>query len=342
VLAAVRRELEKREVLKRGSGGLTLTDKGREFVEQFLGIESRHNAICPACEGRRIVIHDGLRPALEKLDRYFQARPRIDTSLDQAPCLPKTSLRRALYMYQSGALEGKSVIVVGDDDSVSLAVGLLGQWLRSGEFCKRITVLDADPRILEHLQSAARVEGFPIECIRYDLRTSLPAGLRGQFDTFATDPPYTSDGAALFLSRSVSALKGGSGRQGFLCFGPKSPAETLELHRRILALHLAVDEIIPSFNEYAGASVIGSSSQLIHLLSTASTAAMFADERFVEKIYTGEVRPTVRLYRCLRCRKNVTVGQGQRFATIELLKTAGCPHCGNKNFRFKRRTAKET
>ena len=337
VLAAVRRELEKRDILERRGAGIALTGRGRDFVQATLGIQTRHDAICPECRGRRIVISDDLRPVLAKLEEYFNTRPVIDTVLDQAPCLPETSLRRALYMYQSGSLEGKSVVFLGDDDSMSLAVGLLSKALGRIELCKRMTVLDADARILDHLQRAAATEGFAIECIRCDLRDPLPPTLHGQFDTFETDPPYTVDGATLFLSRGVSALKSGSGRQGLLSFGSKPPAETLELHRRIQALGLAIDEVIPSFNDYAGASIIGGSSQLIHMFSTPSSAAMFAGDRFAGKTYTGEVTPTVRLYRCLQCRKDTAVGQGQRFATIELLKASACPYCGNRDFRYLRR-----
>lgn len=342
VVAAVRRELEKRSVLERRGAGIALTAKGVQLVESALGIKTRHNAMCPDCRGRRIVIADELRPVLKTLTRYFDARPGVDTSLDQTSCLPETSLRRALYLYQSGGLEGKSVIFLGDDDSVSLSTGLLGKWLGRSNFCKRLTVLDADTRILTHLEAAAAAEGFEVECVPADLRETLPLSLRGQFDTFVTDPPYTIDGVALFLSRAVSALKNGSGRQGLLSFGSKSPAETLLLHQRIQSLHLVVDEIIPSFNEYAGASILGSSSQLIHLLSTPSTNAISASEPYSGKIYTGEVTPTIRIYRCLRCRAQVSVGQTQRLKSIELLKSAGCPNCSNKEFRYLRRLNRRT
>lgn len=334
VLAALRRELEKRKILERRGSGLALTSQGLRFLHSSLGVATRHNPLCPECCGRRIVIHGELRPVLDKLSRYFDERPSIDTSVDQSPCLPETSLRRALYLYRAGALEGRSILILGDDDSVSLAIGLLGVSLGRRDFCRRITVLDTDTRILDHLKAAAASEKLALECISHDLRQPLPKELRGRFDTFETDPPYTVEGADLFLSRAVSALKRGTGHHGLLSFGAKPPAETLLLHRTMQRLQLAIDEIIPSFNEYSGASILGSSSQLIHLLTTPSTGATLPSSHFSSKIYTGELSPTVRVYGCLQCRARIPVGSDQQFKTIELLKAAACPTCGHKHFRY--------
>ena len=338
VLSALRRELEKRNILERRGSGMALTQKGAGLVRDSLGIGTRHSAVCRECEGRRITISSDVAPALEILERYFEARPGVDTSLDQAPCLPETSLRRALYMYELGALEGKSVLFAGDDDSISLAAGLLGKMLGRDHFCRRMTVVDADQRILDHLSSAAEKEGLVIECVRWDFRDPLPEDLRGAFDVFETDPPYTAEGAGLFLARGASALRDGSGYHAFLSFGAKPPEESWQLHQRIQNLRLAVDEVIPSFNRYAGASILGSSSQIIHMLSTPATAsAAGAVQRFTRSIYTGEANPTIRLYSCLRCQQEVRVTRGERFRTIEQLKAKGCPNCGHNKFRYMRR-----
>jgi predicted methyltransferase len=52
VLAAVRRELESAYMLER-SGGLVLTERGCRFVESCLGITTKHDPVCPMCDGRR-------------------------------------------------------------------------------------------------------------------------------------------------------------------------------------------------------------------------------------------------------------------------------------------------
>jgi predicted methyltransferase/L-amino acid N-acyltransferase YncA/DNA-directed RNA polymerase subunit RPC12/RpoP len=337
VLAAVRRELERANIVGRGAAGITLTDEGIRFVEEHLNIRTKHDPTCPACNGKQIVIPPQFRPALEKLERHFNQRPPVDVTLDQTPALPESSIRRALYMYQSGALEGKNVILLGEDDSVSLAIMFIGQALGRENFCKRLTVVEADARIIDFIREVSKAESLVIECVHHDLRDPLPKELQHEFDTFETDPPYTLGGLNLFLSRALTALKEGPGRQGFLSFGAKAPDESLEVQRSLAAMGLVVNQVNHSFNEYQGASILGGSSQLIHLLTTQSTAPLISESRHDSAIYTGELNLTRRLYRCANCRTVIEVGQGYDFTTIEALKERGCPKCGNAQFRYEGR-----
>ena len=338
VLAAVRGELEKAQVLGRRAG-LVLTERGLRFVEEHLQVTTRYDPLCPTCHGRRIVPGKDLDPSVQKLAGYFRQGPSVDVTLDQAPCLPESSMRRALYMYRAGALEGKNVLILGDDDLVSLAIGFLGQALGGGALTRRLVVLETDRRWIDLIRGASDVEGLAIECVPHDLRHPLPKDLELPFDTFETDPPYTREGMSLFVSRAISALKPGRGQQGFLSFGPKSPAEMLDLHRDLVAMGLVVHEIIPAFNEYAGASVLGGSGQMIHLLTSEATKTLVPDAPYQASLYTGESSPTTRLYVCTRCKKAYKVGQGHSFVTIESLKAAGCAKCGNTRFRYVRRLA---
>jgi predicted methyltransferase len=243
-------------------------------------------------------------------------------------------------MHKAGALEGKNVLFLGDDDSISLAVGLVGKALSNNNmFARRLTVVEADQRILDHLKTASEAERLNIECILHDLREPLPEKLWRQFDTFETDPPYTTSGAALFVSRGIAGIKSGVGQQGFLSYGAKSPDESFQFAEALIEMGLATAQIIPAFNQYEGASLIGGVSQLIHLLSTSSTYAIAGHDFYSGPIYTGEASPTVRLYSCMRCGNNVPVGKGQKFETIEKLKASGCPRCGNKKFSYERRVA---
>src|SRR5205823_11629542 len=99
-------------------------------------------------------------------------------------CTPETNLRRVLYMQTHGALAGKAVLLLGDDDSVSLAVGLVGRLLSpqgGGRLAQRLCVVDTDARILAHIRECAEAAGLSIETVQHDLRDPLPAELRAGF-----------------------------------------------------------------------------------------------------------------------------------------------------------------
>lgn len=336
VLAAVRRELEKADLMDR-QGGLVLSAAGRRFVEEELGLVTRHDPTCSTCDGRRVVIGEVFHEAVETMERILASMPTVDVTLDQAFPTAETSVRRALYLYQSGALEGRRVIVLGDDDLMSISAALLARCLGVDRLARRITVLELDPRILEVLERVAESEALDIEIRPHDLRDPLPQDLRGAFDVFETDPPYTRSGVRLFVSRGVEALDPGLGRQGFLSLGARDPDEHLAIHRDLLKMGLVLNDLIPAFNTYQGASLLAGTSQILRFLTTLETSSILADGRYEEAIYTGESSPTRRLYRCLGCGREISVGQGEIAPTVEALKAAGCPGCQESRFRFVRR-----
>ena len=100
---------------------------------------------------------------VERLAEIITRAPSVDVTLDQAPCSPDTAMRRALLMLQNGALEGKRVLLLGDDDSVSIAIGLLGRALRHGDITRGVTVVDADERRISFLRDAAAREQLALE-----------------------------------------------------------------------------------------------------------------------------------------------------------------------------------
>ena len=337
VLAAVRRELEHSGLLER-KGGLHLSPKGQRFVEEEMGLATRHDPTCEACGGRGLRIDPIFQQVVQALEDCLATFPTVDVTLDQAFPTAESSVRRALYLYRTGALEGRRVIVLGDDDLMSISAALLGRALGRESLTRRLTVVELDPRILEVLERVNREENLGIELRPHDLREPLPKDLRGHFDVFETDPPYTRAGAGLFVSRGVEALEPGLGRMGFLSLGPRDPDEQLAIQRDLGAMGLVITDLVPAFNEYQGASMFGGTSQIFRLETTLESAPAPAVDG--EPIYTGESHPTQRLYRCLSCGREITVGQGQEQATVEALKAAGCPACQGTRFRFLKRLMK--
>ncbi len=328
VTAAVRRELEKRKILAR-KGGAFLTEKGERYVRENLGMTRMSKTLCPLCHGKKIPLTEDFSEILEKLQKYSAQRPEPIPQLDQAFATPETALRRALYMLGEGDLEGRDVLFLGDDDLTSVAVSLLN-------VARRITVIDIDKRLLDVIVNISRNNGFSIECIQHDLRDPLPEQLHGKYDVAFTDPPYTVPGLKLFISRCIDALKVRKTASVYLAFADKSPLEMLEVHRAIAQMGLFIRELIPRFNTYEGAEMFANTTFIAKLSTTKETRAAITGV-FTGKMYTGEVRPTVRIYRC-KCGQKVKVGVGRSFSTIGELKSRGCPHCGSVDgFRLQKR-----
>jgi predicted methyltransferase/DNA-directed RNA polymerase subunit RPC12/RpoP len=352
VAAAVRGELERAGLLVRTRGGSALGEQGQAFAREVLGLAAREDPLCPTCAGRRVVIDPARYGALlARLEQIHRANPTVDTTLDQSHGTPETALRRALAMVREGALEGKDVLILGDDDLVSVAVGLLSLSIslsisinrrdrdRDGEgLVRRLVVVDVDERFLAHVAAAGQELGFSVETVAHDLREPLPGGLRAAFDTVETDPPYTVAGLRLFLSRGLEGLRPGGGRDAFLSYAPRDPEGQREVVRTCVELGLAPVSITPDFNRYAGAGTLAGSGQFLHLRTTAEARPAVAG-RYEGPLYTMEERLAWRTYRCTGCGALYQVGPGEEFATIEALKARGCPRCGGRRFRAGRRTS---
>jgi predicted methyltransferase len=328
VTTAIRRELEKIGLLER-KHGLSLTQEGRGFVETTLGLGVTHDPSCPACGGRGVVIPAAVAPEVERLSALIAHAPAVDVALDQSPCTPETAFLRALLMLENGALEGRHVLVLGDDDSLSVAIGLVGRALGKGNLTRGVTVIESDERRVAFLRAAANDERIAIDVIHHDLREPLPARLRRSFDVVATDPPYTLAGAKLFLGRGAEALQGSGAC--YFSFAQWPADQLADLQRLFLDLGFAIRAIHPGFNRYLGASVLGSVGDLFELVQVRAADADLP--AWTGPLYTAEINPRVRVYLCGDCRNEIVLGENGAPATIEALKSAGCPVCGSGVFR---------
>ena len=328
VVAAVRRELEKIGLMARRAGAI-LTSEGEEYVKRVLGLSMTESLICKVCSGRTISIKDHFKGIFKKLEEYGKLRPRPYTWLDQAFCTPETAVLRALFMLEEGDVEGREIIFLGDDDLTSIATSLL-------RFSKKITVVDIDDRLLKLINEISKREDIGVECIRHDLRQPLPDDLKGRYDVVFTDPPYTIQGLKLFVSRGIDALRTKKCASIYLSFAHKPPEEMLSLQVAISEMGLFIQEMIPRFNRYEGAEMFANTTFLAKLATTDRTHPSIIGP-FDGKIYTGELSPTIRTYRC-KCGYIVDIGMGKEFQTIEDLKAQGCPKCGRKKgFRMIRK-----
>lgn len=336
LVAAVRAEL-RRAGLVAGGQPARLSPAGLELVE-LLGCTPGAGCACPACGGLGIAPPARLDEVGRHLAAVLREAPRADPRLDQVHCTVESKLRRFAYLLEAGALGGKSVLLLGDDDFLALALPLAARALGSTP-PRRLTVVDVDPGVLDFSRTASRQLGIEVELVAHDLRRPLPAGLTGAFDTVFTDPPYTLGGAELFLSRAAGALRQGPGRQVFLCFGARPPDDIAVLQRAVTGMGFAIHHVVRNFNDYLGAGVLGGASHLYHLVSgTVLTPSVAGD--FEAALYTGEAVRPGRSYSCGGCGARLVVGPGARWATIQDLRREGCPSCQGTVFRPGRRASR--
>ncbi|MEU1188975.1 GNAT family N-acetyltransferase [Streptomyces sp. NPDC005859] len=337
IVAALGNELRRRGLVTTQRPS-RLTEAGLELVAE-LGMDLSLDATCGTCDGRELVIPDVLDEAVRRLRALMESGPAADMAIDQSHCTAETKVRRVLALLAAGALPGGSLLLIGDDDLVSLAVAVVGDVL-GGPIVEQVTVVDISPEILDYIQKVSAGLGTRVETVRHDLRLPLPAELHGQHDVAMTDPPYTPEGARLFLSRAVEGLRPGPAHSVFFSFGGKSPDEMLEVQREIMGLGLITNGYIRNFNEYEGSGILGGVGFFQHLLTTTSTAPSHEGE-FSGPLYTGDKRTRQREYTCVACDARLRVGPGARWTSVAALREDGCPSCGKGPFRPGRLVAAE-
>jgi len=329
IVTAVCNELRKRGVVA-STRPVALTDAARQVLAAG---QPQLSARCPCCGGSGLAVPEQLAQLAAELEPAAAGAPEVRPELDQSHCTVATKIHRVLALHESGALAGKAILLLGDDDLISVAIARFAALLGVQAGIRRLAVVDTDPAVLSWIGRQVAGTGVAVELAEHDLRQPLPAGLRAGFDVVCTDPPYTVAGAELFLSRAVTALSGQPGQHVFFSFGARRPLETLRTQQLIASLGLAVRSLAPGFNEYLGAGILAGTSNLYHLRSTADTRALI-DGGFQGPLYTADGRAAAgRPYRCAGCGAVHQVGPGGQWPQIRDLQAAACPACGGTIFR---------
>ena len=236
--------LQERGLLEITDGHLHLTSAGEE-VAQEAGIAPPPRLRCPRCGGRGLDLESPeLARLLQEFRELVRERPGAVQQFDQGYVTPETAVARVAALWANGDLEGKRIIVLGDDDLTGLALALTGK-------AKRILTIDIDKRILEFTARIAQERGLEIETAQQDLRRPLPKDWLKNFDTFITDPPESKAGLEGFLKRGLQCLAG-PGSAGY--FGLTRLEASLhkwhEVQRFLLDQGAVITALIPRFNEY--------------------------------------------------------------------------------------------
>jgi predicted methyltransferase len=283
IVASICGELRQREVVS-AQRPAQLTVLGRRLFAHG-GLMLTETASCPTCGGLGAMVPGELSRVAAELAKISRHAPPPNLELDQCHCTIGTKLRRVLAAHEADALVGRRVLLLGDDDLVSLAIALVVRDFGAAETVTELAVLDVDDAVVDFLRTRLSGACFPVACLQHDLREPLPTDLRGRFDTVLTDPPYTVDGARLFLTRAAETLRGAGGNV-FFSFGSRRPGALFQVQLEIAALGFAIRRLQPDFNEYVGAGALGGTSHLYHLVATAALR-QDAASGFAEPLYTS-------------------------------------------------------
>ncbi len=326
VLAALRRELEKRDILS-DQQGLQLTSKGKERLGDLFGVKPIPHSACPACEGKGFLLPPEIYPVLEQFKQYCDQRPHVDVTLDQSHATPDTGIRKALYLLEKGLINS-SLLFLGDDDWISLACYLMRKhFLEESSKTGKILVLDIDPRYLKGIEEISQGE---IEVGEYDVRNTFPEQWLHQFEVVLTDPAYTVNGVSTFAFRCAQALK----NEGVMLLSMPIPdsASHHAIQKNLTDMGFILRDIHPQFNQYLGASVHAHTTSLFYCERFSGVSPEKSFSLRYNLFYTGEKKIPGAVYRCTFCETEVYVGAGYEFLTIQELKQAGCHECGNTKF----------
>ena len=287
-LAAIRGELIKEGILKTIT---TFTESGHQFVQEKLGFRF---SPCPINEAYLQEFYLDKYPQevltkqhLSMLREYISKRPESDVQLDQSMATFESQLKRLSLLLINGDLEGRSILLLGDDDATSVLISATG-------LAKRIVVIDIDDRILSFVsQLPTQLQKTPIEIHHMDLRNPLLKELERGFDIIFTDPPYTLQGAKLFFQRGIYALRN-EGTKFYLSFGPKKPFIMWNLHLMINNSGFYIWKSYLSFNKYKGNLRLGQFSNLFifKMVHSPDVLSNHNITPYNRELYTSEVKQT--------------------------------------------------
>jgi predicted methyltransferase len=184
---------------------LELTPAGRAAFERWgIALAPSVGKPCPHCA----VGPAPLTELQKKFAQIAQCRPPAAPAFEQGFLTADSVMRRVAWIDRCGDLTAKEIVLLGDDDLLSIALALTGR-------PARLVVFEIDERLVSFLNDQAQQAHWPLRAYGHDLRQSLPEEFLGKFDVFVTDPPETVEGFLLFVERGLSALKPGAGQAGY-------------------------------------------------------------------------------------------------------------------------------
>jgi S-adenosylmethionine decarboxylase proenzyme len=243
-LVDILQRLDGRRLLHYQDSQLRLTSAG-EALAHSLKVAPARDPTCHVCGGSGVEF-DQFAEARSEFEPLIAGRPPAISSYDQGALTADSVFERLAWMYGQGDVAQKKLLLLGDDDLLSLALALTG-------LPREIVVVEIDVRLCDFIRKVARLKHLPITVIPHDSREKLPPDLHAAFDTFVTDPTETIQGLLLFVEKGLSTLLPGGAHAGY--FGVTLIEASLHKwnlwERHLLQNHaLVFTQISPPFSLY--------------------------------------------------------------------------------------------
>ncbi len=221
--------------------GIGLTRKGAKAIGDRSAAYA--SSVCDRCSGKGILPEGKFEEVLSGFKELVKGRPGPSLSFFQGYMKEEDVVARAALMHLRGDLHRREIVLMGDDDLLSIALCLTGM-------PSRVCVLDVDERLGDFIKKVGREQGFDVEFRKYDVSEPLPEDLVGAFDVFSSEPLETLSGLRAFVARGVGCLReNGAGYLG-LTLLEASLEKWAAIERLLLAMNCVITDVIRDFSRY--------------------------------------------------------------------------------------------
>ncbi|OAQ20817.1 bis-aminopropyl spermidine synthase family protein [Thermosulfurimonas dismutans] len=224
--------------------GLIVYRDYKFHLEKEIPLNPLADTLCSRC-GLGVELKGFWEDLYQRFLEVTKERPLPTSDYDQGFVRPVDTVRRVAYIYQRGDLEEAEIFILGDDDLLSVVMGLT-------RMPKRVVVVEIDERLNAFIKEFAEREGLTnLEVYNYNVIEALPESLKRSFDVFVTDPVETKKGLKLFVGRCLEALKG-PGAAGYMGFTHREASlrKWYDFEKFILSAGLVVTDILRDFAIY--------------------------------------------------------------------------------------------
>ncbi|MFH7860915.1 MAG: bis-aminopropyl spermidine synthase family protein [Candidatus Aenigmatarchaeota archaeon] len=235
------RKLYKNGLIESKERKIVLTKSGKKLINKK-GLALKPE-LCHKCLGKRIVLNKKLKELLKEYKKIVKERPLPTEKFFQGYMQEFDVITRVAFMHYNNDLDKKKIILIGDDDLLSVALALTS-------LPSRILVLDIDERIGSFVEKVSKKYKLDIEFQEYNVEEPLPKKFLGKFDVFSSEPLETLTGLKAFILRGVSSLKKNSSGYFGLTHAEASLKKWLEIEKFLTRMNCVITDLIAGFSVY--------------------------------------------------------------------------------------------